>query len=87
LPIRIEPVITTRPDVMCRCVKELSAGTNRCVTWVGLETRAMTRLHQRFDFRDDRHELVRRVWEMHVEMFGKHGVSGLAEIPGIPLRI
>ncbi len=39
---------------------------------------------QRFDFRDDRRELVRRVWEVHVEMFGKHGVSGLAEIPGIP---
>ncbi|MGB0066715.1 MAG: hypothetical protein WBQ11_01610 [Isosphaeraceae bacterium] len=42
---------------------------------------------QRFDFRDDRRELVRRVWEIRVEMFGKHGVSGLAEIPGIPPRI
>src|SRR5271165_3567579 len=29
---------------MSRGVKELNAGTNRCVTWVGLETRAMTRL-------------------------------------------
>ncbi len=39
---------------------------------------------QRFDLRDDRRELVRRVREIRVEMFGKHGVSGLAEIPGIP---
>ncbi len=71
---------------MCRCVKELNAGTNRCVTWVGLETRAMTRLPQRFDFRDDRRELVRRVWEIRVELFGKHGVSGLADMLGIPPR-
>jgi len=41
---------------------------------------------QRFDFHEDRRELVRRVWEIRVEMFGKHGVSGLAEISGIPLR-
>jgi len=71
-------------DPICRCVKELNAGTNRCVTWVGLETRAMTRLPQRFDLRDDRRELVRRVREIRVEMFGKHGVSGLAEIRGDP---
>jgi len=45
----------------------------------------MMRLHQRFDFRDDR-QLVRRVWEIRVEMFGKYGVSGLAQIPGIPPR-
>ena len=71
---------------MSRGVKELNAGTNRCVTWVGLETRAMTRLHQRFDFRDDRRELVRRIWEIRVEMFGKYGVSGLADMLGIPPR-
>jgi len=41
---------------------------------------------QRFDFRDDHRELVRRVREICVELFGKHGVSGLAEIPGIPPR-
>ena len=46
----------------------------------------MTRLPQRFDFRDDRRELVRRVWEIRVEMFGKHGVSGLADMLGIPPR-
>jgi hypothetical protein len=56
------------------------------VTWVGLKTRAMTRLHQRFDFRDDRRELVRRVREIRVQMFGKHGVSGLADILGIAPR-
>ena len=71
---------------MCRCVKELNAGTNRCVTWVGLETRAMTRLPQSFDFRDDLRELVRRVEVIRVEMFGKHGVSGLADMLGIPPR-
>ena len=41
---------------------------------------------QRFDFRDDRRELVRRVWEIRVEMFGKYGVSGLADMLGIPPR-
>jgi hypothetical protein len=46
----------------------------------------MTRLHQRFDFRDGLRELVRRVREIRVEMFGKHGVSGLADMPGIPPR-
>ena len=46
----------------------------------------MTRLHQRFDLRDDRRELVRRVREIRVEMFGKHGVSGLADMLGIPPR-
>ncbi len=46
----------------------------------------MTRLPQCFDLRDDRRELVRRVREIRVEMFGKHGVSSLAEILGIPPR-
>ena len=41
---------------------------------------------QRFDLRDDRRELVRWVWEIRVELFGKHGVSGLADMLGIPPR-
>jgi len=41
---------------------------------------------QRFDFRDDRRELVRRVQEIRVEMFGKHSVSGLADMLGSPPR-
>ena len=71
---------------MSRGVKELNAGTNRCVTWVGLETRTMTRFPQRFDLRDDRRELARRVREIRVEMFGMHGVSSLANMLEIPPR-
>ncbi|MBV8127793.1 MAG: hypothetical protein JO114_09070 [Planctomycetaceae bacterium] len=43
----------------------------------------MTRLPQSFDFRDDLRELVRRVEVIRVEMFGMHGVSGLADMLGI----
>ncbi len=47
---------------------------------------AMTRLPQCFDLRDDRRELVRRVREIRMEMFGKHGISGLANMLEIPPR-
>ena len=46
----------------------------------------MTRLPQCFDLRDDRRELVRRVREIRMEMFGKHGISGLANMLEIPPR-
>ena len=56
------------------------------MTWVGLKTPAMTRLPQRFDLRHDRRELVRRVREIRMEIFGKHGVFGLANMLEIPPR-
>jgi len=46
----------------------------------------MTRFPQGFDLRDDRRELARRVREIRVEMFGKHGVSSLANMLEIPPR-
>ena len=46
----------------------------------------MTRFPQCFDLSDGRRELVHRVREIRVEKFGKHGVSGLADMLGIPPR-